>query len=143
MTARSRSGWTRPIAEPPWPAAHLIGCSPTERWRDSGAVPGGGRPARVTTRAWARVPARLRMSPVGENSIEGALGDRLGRSRTRPRPANHEKRPAEPGVRCGRRLAAPKGYFADFRAVRRQRVQTSALISVPLSRMVNGWRLGW
>ncbi len=37
-----------------------------------------------------------------------------------------------------------EGYLADFSEVRRQRVQTRDLVSLPLlSRVVNGWRFGW
>ena len=34
-------------------------------------------------------------------------------------------------------------YLADFVAVRRQRVQTSAFVGEPLVVMTNGWRFGW
>jgi len=57
-------------------------------------------------------------------------------------PAGEEKSrsPAD-----GRALTSGTGtvYFADFNDVRRQRVQTSAFVSEPFSRMVNGWRFGW
>ena len=33
-------------------------------------------------------------------------------------------------------------YFADFRRVRRQRVQTSARVGLPFSTMTSGWRFG-
>jgi hypothetical protein len=35
------------------------------------------------------------------------------------------------------------GYFALFREVRRQRVQTMAFTGDPFRTTVNGWRFGW
>ena len=35
------------------------------------------------------------------------------------------------------------GYLADLSSVRRQRVQTSDRVGVPLTSMTNGWRLGF
>jgi hypothetical protein len=46
---------------------------------------------------------------------------------------------AGPGVRAVKRMC----YLVVFRDVRRQRVQTRAFVSLPFSRMVKGWRLGW
>jgi len=46
-----------------------------------------------------------------------------------------------PGDAPGRRTE--RGYFAAFRAVRRQRVQTSAFVSTPFWRITKGWRFGW
>jgi len=40
-------------------------------------------------------------------------------------------------------LAGARRYFADFVAVRRQRVQTIAFVDDPLWTIRKGWRFGW
>ena len=51
----------------------------------------------------------------------------------------------EPAAVCDRfgRCEGPEGYFADFSAVRRQRVQTIAFTVVPFLVIGYGWRFGW
>jgi hypothetical protein len=104
--ARSRSGSTRPIAEAPQSAADLIRCSPTEPSRNLRAVPGRRKARALVASCVGEAPTRLRMSPIGEKSIEGSLGDRLSRSRTlRDPPVTRNARPSRASVR----REAPRG----------------------------------
>ena len=52
-------------------------------------------------------------------------------------------RPVQSVDRGGRGGPRPNGYLALLSCVRRQRVQTSYRVGVPLTSTTNGWRLGF